>query len=338
MEARALYIRVGALIVGGVGLLIALIWFLGGNQIRHGTLYSSYFSESVQGLEVGAPVKYRGVTIGRVSAIGLVSAEYGGSLTASLERRTYRLVFVRFEVDTSRIGPVPETAEAVNLGLRTRVASQGLTGLSYIELDFVNPTRYPALEVPWSPKAAYIPSMPSTLFQVQDAAQELLRKLDRIDIEKLAIEAAGLLSDLRSELTQGDVHATLEAAKTLLGTLDHTVQAADLPGLTADIRRTSSALRDTVQGEQTQKLLTNAALAADRMANAAAKLPPLITALQATAQRAGNGTADLEQSLVPLLRDLTATAQNLRETTEALRRYPAGVLSGPPPRGMEPGR
>ena len=77
--------------------------------------------------------------------------------------------------------------------------------------------------------------------------------------------------------------------------------------LTADIRRTSTALRDTVQGEQTQKLLTNAALAADRMANAAAKLPPLISALQATAQRAGNGTADLEQSLVPLLRDLTAT-------------------------------
>ena len=60
--------------------------------------------------------------------------------------------------------------------------------------------------------------------------------------------------------------------------------------------------------------------------------------MQATAQRAGNGTADLEQSLVPLLRDLQATAQNLRETTEALRRYPAQVFSAPPPRGAEPGR
>ncbi len=103
------------------------------------------------------------------------------------------------------------------------------------------------------------------------------------------------------------------------------MQAADLPGLTADLKRTSAALRDTVQGEQMQKLLANAALAADRLANAAARLPPLIASLQATAQRAGNGTADLEQGLVPLLRDMQATAQNLREMTEALRRYPAQV-------------
>jgi hypothetical protein len=42
---------------------------------------------------------------------------------------------------------------------------------------------------------------------------------------------------------------------------------------------------------------------------------------------------------VPLLRDLSATAANLRETTEALRQYPAGVLlGGPPPREKEPAR
>ena len=100
----------------------------------------------MQGLEVGAPVKYRGVTIGRVTDIGLVSAEYGGRPADRESRRqTYRLVFVRFEVDTSKIGPVPETAEAVKLGLRARLASQGITGLSYIELDFVDPTRYPAV-------------------------------------------------------------------------------------------------------------------------------------------------------------------------------------------------
>src|SRR5579872_4066801 len=121
MEARTLYLRVGMLIVGGVVLAMALIWFLGGNQIIHGTLFESYFSESVQGLEVGSTVKYRGVTIGRITDIGLVSAEYAGGKPLDLERRTYRLVFVRFQVDTSKLGPVPDTAAAVGLGLRARL-------------------------------------------------------------------------------------------------------------------------------------------------------------------------------------------------------------------------
>ena len=60
--------------------------------------------------------------------------------------------------------------------------------------------------------------------------------------------------------------------------------------------------------------------------------------MQATAQRAGNGTSDLEQGLVPLLRDMQATAQNLREMSESLRRYPAQVFGQPPPRGAEPAR
>ena len=61
---------------------------------------------------------------------------------------------------------------------------------------------------------------------------------------------------------------TLAEATTLLRTTSDAVQAADLPGLTADIRKTSAALRDTLQGEQMQKLLANAGLAADRLATA----------------------------------------------------------------------
>src|ERR1700688_1749187 len=97
MRGSAIYLRVGLLIVAGLVLLVALIWFLGGGQIRHGTVFESYFSESVQGLEVGAAVKYRGVTIGRVTALGLVSAEYGEDESMiDRERQPYRLVFVRY--------------------------------------------------------------------------------------------------------------------------------------------------------------------------------------------------------------------------------------------------
>ena len=336
MEARGIFLRVGLLIVGGVALLIALIWFLAGGEIAHGTLFESYFSESVQGLEVGATVKYRGVTIGRVTSLGLVSAEYGRDEPIDIKRQTYRLVFVRYEVDTQRIGRMPETTEAVALGLRARLASQGITGLSYLELDFVNPARYPAEAVPWEPKAQYIPSMPSTFTQVQDAAQQLLTKLNSVDIDKVVAQLNDLLADIRTDVASGDVHNMLVQATTTLRTVSDSVQAADLPGLTEQIRQTAASLRDTVHGEQMQKLLTDAGRAADRFADAAARLPPLIASVQATVQRAGNGTSDVEQGLIPLLRDMQATAQNLREMTDALRRYPAQVFAGPPPRATEP--
>jgi len=85
-------------------------------------------------------------------------------------------------------------------------------------------------------------------------------------------------------------------------------------------------------------LIANASLAAERLASAEIRLPALIASLQATAQRAGNGTADLQQGLIPLLRDMQATAQNLREVTDSLRRYPAQVFAQPPPRTTEPAR
>ncbi|MEJ0019152.1 MAG: MlaD family protein [Acetobacteraceae bacterium] len=333
MEERSIYLRVGLLIFGGIALAVALIWFLGGGRIRHGSVFESYFSESVQGLEVGGAVKFRGVTIGRVTELGLVSAEYGPNEAIDRESATYRLVFARFEVDTARIGRMPDTQAAVGMGLRIRLASQGITGLTYLELDFVNPRRYPALSVPWQPRAEYIPSMPSTFTQVQDAAQQVLAKLNSVDIDRLAAQVTGLLTDVRASLTTGDLHATLTEATNVLRTLNDAMRAADLPALTADIQKTSIALRETVQGQQVQKLLANASLAADRFATAAARLPPLIASVQATAQRAGNGTADVEQGLAPLLRDMQATAQNLREMTETLRRYPAQVFGQPPPRG-----
>jgi paraquat-inducible protein B len=338
MEGRALYLRVGVMILAGVALLLALLWFIGGSRLRGGTVYESYFSESVQGLEVGAPVKYRGVTVGRVTDLGLVTAEYGEGMPLNFQHNTSRLVFVRFELDTRRIGRVPDTQTAVSLGLRARLASQGLTGLAYLELDFVDPKEYPALQVPWQPEAEYIPSMPSTLSQVQVAAEHLLDKLNAMNLDQLGDQAAGLLKDLRADIATGDVHVTLAEATALLRTTNQTVQAADLPGLAADFKHTSNALRDTVQGEKVQSLLSNASVAAARLAEASARLPPLIASLQTTTQRLGNGTADLEQGLVPILRDVQAASQNLRELTDLLRHYPAGVFSEPPPRTKEPVR
>lgn len=332
MRGRGIYLRVGLLILGGISLLLALIFYLSGNRFRGGTPFETYFSESVQGLEVGAPVKFRGVTLGRVTNIGLVGAEYLSNIgPRELQSPEYRLVFVRFVIDRNRVARVPDTEYAVRTGLRARIASQGITGVSYIELDFVEPDQFPPLNLPWVPKAEYIPSMPSTLTQVQDAAQQFLAKLNSVDFNALTNNLTGLLGDLRGELKEGDLHRTLVQTTELLQSVQHQVDQADLPGLTADLRKTSTGVRDTMQGKELRSMLVNVATAADRLSTAAAKLPPLIATLQTTARRADSGTADLQASLVPLLRDLQATLSNLRDTSEQLRRSPGQVLFGAPP-------
>ena len=75
----------------------------------------------MQGLDVGAPVKYRGVAIGAVTEVGLVSAAYGRDEPDAIRRTTFRTVFVRFEIDTERVGQ-PPNPDAIARGLRARIA------------------------------------------------------------------------------------------------------------------------------------------------------------------------------------------------------------------------
>ena len=336
MSERAVYVRVGLLLFAGLALGLALIWFLGGQRIGKAETAESYFSESVQGLEVGAAVKYRGVTLGRVTDIGLVSAEYPNQSQA--HQTNYRLVFVRYVVDGNKTGNAIDTDHAVAMGLRVRLAAQGITGLSYLELDFVNPASYPAAEITWKPKGVYVPSVPSTLSQVQNAAQQVLAKLNGLDLDRVVGSVVSLMQELQQQVSQGAAHDALQQVTQLGRTLQQNVEQADLPRLADDLRRTSAAYRDIAQSGDVRSMLTSADRAANGLARAAAQLPPVIAGLQSATQRVNNSTADLQQALAPLLRDMQATAQNLRETTELLRQYPAQVLSQPPRRTPETGR
>lgn len=330
MEGRAAYVKVGLLIVAAIAVGLALVWFLSGGRINHGELIETYFNESVQGLQVGSNVEYRGVTVGKVTQIGVVSAEYGGSEQV-VNEPLYRQVMVRYLVDMKKIGPFPDIADAVGLGLRARLGSQLITGLSYIDLTFENPKDYPAQNLPWTPQAAYVPSVPSAFAQVQNAGQQMLAKLDQVDLARLVSSVTTLSENLDTELTSGDVHQTLQSANSLLSTAQDSVKQADLPGLSKDLRQTVDALKAVATNPDLPKLLANGALATDRLADITSRMSRLITALDATVHQAQTGTTAIQEGFAPILRNLQATSQSLRDLAESLRQYPAQVLAGPPP-------
>jgi len=333
---RGTFLRVGLLVVVGAAVAVGLAIFLGGDRIHNGRTCESYFQESVQGLELGAPVKFRGVTLGRVTEIGLASSQYFLDQAVDIRRATYRLVYVRYLVDLGRIGRAASFDAAINAGLRARLASQGITGLSYLELDFVDPQKYPLVPVPWTPKNDLIPSVPSTLAQVQDAAQALLARINAVDLVGLSKSVQSVLDDLHTQLSTGDAHQALAEAATLMVTTREAVQSADLPGLASELRGTAADLRRVVDNPKIGDILAATARATDRLSETAAKLPALVADADGAVHRTSNAIADLQAELEPVLRDARAAVANLREATERLRRYPAGVLLGaPPPREGE---
>jgi ABC-type transporter Mla subunit MlaD len=326
MHGRVLYVRVGLLLVGSVALLIGLIFLFTGERLANGKAYETYFRESVQGLDVGAPVKYRGVALGKVTSIGLVSAEYGATAEDEVMDPQYRLIVVHFKVNPKRIGKLPDTASAVAHGLRAKLANQGLTGVMFLELDFLPTDQNPVKRLPWEPHDDYVPSVPSTIAQVQDAVQGVLARVQAIDFDGLSKHIDGLILDLRQDVQSGDVHATLGAAHDTLADLRAQIGQADVPALTAQLRKTAAAIEKLAVGKPTREVLVRANAALN-------KVPALLTSLQNLSDRATGGVADLQAELLPILEQARVTVQNLREASEAIRRDPGALLlGGPPPR------
>ncbi|MDB5371610.1 MAG: Paraquat-inducible protein [Belnapia sp.] len=334
-QSRGLYLRVGALVVAGLVLSLGFVLFFTSTRFgSSSTTYETYLRESVQGLDVGSPVRYRGVAVGRVAEVGLVAAEYHPA-----QRNTFgsvfQLVFVRFAVDTSRVGEVPSIEDAIRLGLRVRIAAQGITGVNYLELDFIDPERFPPREVPWEPRYAYIPAVPSTVAQVQSAAELLLQKLQDVDLPGLLDNVIGLVADARGQLRDGDLALALKEASSLLGGLRSQVEAAHVPDTLAELRGVATDARALLASREVQQALTNAAGAAAELRSAVGRLPATISSLEGGVRTARGATTDLTAELAPILRDLRAAVGNLRDTTESLRRNPSQAIFGAPPPAPE---
>lgn len=331
--SRSLYVRVGALILVGLALGLGFLLFLtGGGFGRQTMVFETYLSESVTGLEVGAPVRYRGVQIGQVSQIGLVNAEYPPTdRNAALE--AFQLVFVRLALDPARatMNEPEQVQGAVERGLRARLSTTGITGVGYIEMDFASAERFPAREMPWTPAYPVIPSIPSTVAQVQNAAETILTRIQQAPLEQLLDDISGIVSAVRGQVDDGDVaHLFAEAVQTM-ALLRQVVQTSDVPAMVAELRGVATDLRRTFASPEIREALANTGAATEEMRRALTRLPAVIGALEQTARAARNTTQDTNADLAPILRDLRAVVSNLRDTTETLRRAPGQAIFGAPP-------
>ena len=190
MARKVNYFGIGIFIIVGIVLFtIAVVVFGSGRLFKEMMVVETYFDGSVQGLNIGSPIKFRGITIGEVTDLSMAGETYKIP-DEMVEAYKYNLyVLVRCELDTDRFkkfaAPTQEgRKKSLNRlvkesGLRIKLVPLGITGTAYLELDFLEPDfREEPLKIAWKPQHLYIPSVPGTLEQVTKALAEIPEILD----------------------------------------------------------------------------------------------------------------------------------------------------------------
>jgi ABC-type transporter Mla subunit MlaD len=353
MSLKANYFKLGLFVIGAViSGVIVLVVIGSGRWFQPKVTIEAYFNESVQGLDIGSKLKYRGVAIGEVTRIGFTYNKYQQDRPMN-QRARYVLVEAQIEPrllgGRAAAGDItnPEGAKLeIERGLRMRLAPQGITGTSYLEIDYVEPAP-PVLPIDWTPDNVYIPSAPSTVTALINSASEIMDRLHKLDIEKTLANLTTLLVTTNDRIDAIDTRTISQRTATVLAKVERVLDdftakkvTDEAAGLLAELRESNAELKKTLANPALQKLPDDAAaaLASVRTIVDDPNLPKTLSHLSRTLGRIdrilGGGEADLAVT-VENLRQIT---DNLRDLTEDAKRYPANVILGEPPKPPERAR
>lgn len=307
MEAKVNFTIVGIFVlVLGAALIAGVLWLSSGGAYRKAyDTYQAYMLESVSGLSLDAPVRYRGVEIGRVRRIALAPQ--------NIEQ-------VQLTMDIERGTPVKVDTVAV---LRV----QGLTGIAYVELSGGR-SDSPALQARPGEDYAVIRTGPSLMVRLDSAVTALLTNVNRTSENMNALMDEGNRQAFKKSLADLEVLSRTLAARS----------AAIDSGLSNAARTMENSARLTGEMHQLLERIQRSADAFDRMSNEVARAG---ASASGTFESARAGARQLTGETLPEAHQLMT---ELRDLTNALRRFstqleqnPSALVFGKPVSKRGPG-
>lgn len=222
MNEQTRRLHTGIFLTGGLLLVLAILFFLGGRDLFARKLkISTYFDESVQGLSRGAAVKYRGAPIGTVSDIRIIFSK--------------RIVRVDMEIDVDSFSGIEGNFSSEFLheirdnGLRCRLEYLGITGLKFIDLDY-RKSAGGDLSTPEfiDDNTLYVPSVPSSFTDIYTSVAGAIDKIGRINIEEIGSDVSRALQEIVSLISD-------PAWKSAINRIDEA--AANIEALSGSVTR-----------------------------------------------------------------------------------------------------
>jgi phospholipid/cholesterol/gamma-HCH transport system substrate-binding protein len=333
MASQKTKLTVGLFLASGIAIgVLSVIWLGTSRFLEKGNYYVTYFDESVQGLDVDSPVKYRGVPVGRVQSIGVAPDS--------------RLVKVVLKI---------ESGQTLDRDLTAQLKAVGITGAMFVELDRRvpgEPDRSPPLSFP--SEFPIVASEPSDIRKIFQGVDEIVHKINRLDLEGIVQKIMSNLDRIEQSVADADVkglsqtlHAGLQGVRRIaeserwekiLVSVDEATRSLNTL-LERGNRGMASAEKtlDQVQGIVTDKQqVIRKALDDFRAAMENANL---------LLEKSSSLVSDSDDTLSRLRRNLLVTGQNLERASDSLNQLlelvthqPSQLLFGDPPtpRRVEP--
>ena len=290
--------KLGLFIVVGSVLAVTAAGYFGTRSLRKETVnYTSYFDESVTGLESGSPVKFRGVTIGNVSKIDVAP-----------DRRHVEITYELGVSVLGRLGLATGEGQHTTLqlppDLRAQLGSSGLTGLKYISIDFFDVASNPAPVLPFPLATNCIPVTPSTMKSLEDS---VIRAVEQFPT--LAADVILVLDHVNRLLTELEEQHLPRRATRVLDNADQTL----------------ASLQTKLEEIRTKELSSDAQRAFEQLARMTTEIQTLVERFNGergianSVQRATDRVGDVATNTRSFGPELSETLRDVREASNAVR-------------------
>jgi phospholipid/cholesterol/gamma-HCH transport system substrate-binding protein len=317
---------VGLFLVSGIGIaLLAFIWLGMSRYFEKGRFYVTFFNESVQGLDKDSPVKYRGVSVGRVHSISVAPDS--------------KLVKVVLKIETGMV---------LDTNMVAQLKSVGITGSVFIELDQKKkdePDRSPPLSFP--SEYPIVASKPSELGEILRGIDDILNKIKALDLEGISAKIKSNLDTIETTVHEANVKGISRKLERSLDQLNQILDGQQWDKILASTQETIQAANEFfLKGNATLTHVENAfAQARGIIADNEQAIREALKNVNKVIEKTASLATGTDETFSHLRQNLLVSAQNLEKASENLNRFleilaeqPSQLILGEPPprREMDP--
>jgi paraquat-inducible protein B len=312
-EARKPFM-IGAFLLGGLVLLVAGIMLLSRDSwFAQPSEYVVYFTGSLDGLDVGADVTYRGVKVGTVREIRL---SYDRQLKDVVMPVVVRIDSPNGKGDGKR-GFDQFIGQLVERGLRAQLQTPSLlTGKAIVALDMY-PREPGYVRSPHDLDLPTIPSVPSRIDQIADVLRELAASLRQLPLQEMAVSAQRTLEAMERLTNSAELQQGLQSMSQLLAKLDRLSGKLEqqLPPIMDNVQQSSVDLRAAVADIRSAAQTTAQAL-------------EQVNALTVETRRSLGPKSEIQYELLQALQELGRASKAMQRTLEGLDQQPQSLIFG----------